>query len=293
MKNIEYQKLNNQELEKQKLVSEVRDFNRPFLIRNFSSITILFLTVASLSIGFYTGLFDAKRENLKLDINRFANQKKAIEDSIVTIKQVLDEYNEEMSDLEEENAVAAENEKKAKGELEKIINENSGLSKDFENIKNQNIADNQKIVELENLINKYEENSEQNIVRITTLNKNLQDKSELCNRLNDLQINNIGKIEVLNNSIESNFDRIIGTVLDDNNQPINEASILLKERTHGSYDKETNPIGEFSIKFLHDKQNQGRTFTIVVSKDGYETINGYVVVGSTIRIKLKKVSNNV
>lgn len=293
MSNLKYSQFNKEKLEKLKLASEVRDINRPFIIRYFSSIAVIFITSASLFMGFYTGLFDAKRENLELDIRRFQSEKTYLENSVDSLKSKLDNYTTHVNILEDESKQAKEEEKKVKEQLENSKNEQQKQIEAFEKIKGQSLEDKEKINQMSELINTYEKSSTQNISTINSLTNKLRKNSQSNFALEKYIKNNIGKVVVLNNTSETNFNAIYGQVVDENEIPIQGAKILFKKSSHGPYIKESDENGKFFIKFKYDNKNKGRTFPIIISKEGYVTVNGYIVVGSTVKIKIKKTPSNI
>nr|WP_321406497.1 hypothetical protein [uncultured Carboxylicivirga sp.] len=101
MKNIDYKNLDKSELEKRKLISEIKDYHKPFFIRNFASITVVILTLASLFVGFYTGLFDAKKEILELDVRKFEERKVLLSYTIDSLKESVQQISSQRDSVED------------------------------------------------------------------------------------------------------------------------------------------------------------------------------------------------
>ncbi len=93
----DYSKYDKTQLEKIKLQKEVEVLGQSFFKRNFGSIVALIIGVLSLSIGIYTGLFDVKRESLKLekenlerDVKDFKDEKVALQNETKHLKSTTD-----------------------------------------------------------------------------------------------------------------------------------------------------------------------------------------------------------
>lgn len=285
MNKTKYSNLSKEELEKLKLTTEIKAGNQHFIARNFSSIVVLILTCASLSVGIYTGLFKTQRATLELDIKNFQSEKDSLQSSVKKLKTKLEDYSTIVDDLEAEKIIANEEEKKAKDELANSKKEYQMQIEELENIEKEALADKEKVEQLTNLVRKYEKSSEQNISTINSLNNKLQEKNRETIVLQKRFKQKVGQIVVSSNDSEINYSAIIGQIVDENDNPIDNVVIRFKKRGEGYYKKESNENGQFKINFKSG--NKGRTFPVEISKDGFEKIKGYIVVGSTVKIKLK------
>jgi len=286
MNKSKYSNLSKDELEKLKLTTEIKAGSQPFLVRNFSSFVLLILTCASLSVGIYTGLFKTQRATLELDIKMFQSEKDSLQTSVKKLKTKLKDYSTIVDDLEADKNIANVEEKKAKEELVNSKKEHQIQIEEFKNIENEALADKEKVKQLTKLILTYEKSSEQNISTINSLNINLQEKNQDIIVLQKSIKQKIGQIVVNRNVSQINYNAIIGQIVDENEMPIEDAIINFKKHGEGSYKKGSNKNGQFSVHFKSG--NKGRTFPVEITKDGYEKIKGFIVVGSTVKIFLKK-----
>jgi hypothetical protein len=78
--------------QKRKLLLEIRQLERPWLKQIIYAPTFLptMIAVITLSLAFWTGLFDVKRERLLLDITRFETEKNSI---LAEKNNIIAEYN--------------------------------------------------------------------------------------------------------------------------------------------------------------------------------------------------------
>lgn len=85
-----YKKYETEDLEKIKLKREIAVLEQPFIKKQFGSIVALVIGIASVSIGIYTGLFDVRREVLKLEKDALAKDIRLFETEKVALKKQTD-----------------------------------------------------------------------------------------------------------------------------------------------------------------------------------------------------------
>lgn len=92
-----FQMMNKEELEAEKLRLDIRDMRQPWLVRNFQGIVALSVAMATIGLGFYSGLFDAERATLELqkerlqkDIEQFTELKDSLFKATEAIAKVND-----------------------------------------------------------------------------------------------------------------------------------------------------------------------------------------------------------
>ena len=80
-------------LEKKKLELEIKSLKRSIFVKNLPAFITLLIGLGSISIAYYTGFFDLKREKLSFEIAQFEQKKKEITLLVDSLQNKLD-YNE-------------------------------------------------------------------------------------------------------------------------------------------------------------------------------------------------------
>lgn len=130
------------ELESQKLVLEINEHKKGWISKNLTSLISIFLTafigIGTISIGFWTGYFDAERtknENKQFElseqIKEFEKRKENLIQSNLHISKQLNEIMQQKNTLLHENNLLGEEKSKLSSEAENLKNSVNKLSFDL------------------------------------------------------------------------------------------------------------------------------------------------------------------
>ena len=290
-----------EELEKLKLKAELKELNRPFFQKHVQVFSGLFIAVVSILAGLYTGFFDLQKvqmditkKELSLDIKKFEQKKKVLNDSIKHMSKVKDSlelgYNKIVKSYQHQNHIVDSLKAHSKAVLTKHINSLSlskKIKQDFQEY-------------LKNSVSKTEFSIHDSIWKSIF---DMQDKQvdELINlvatyekyaatyklwyeyRIEDMRV--VGQTDP---------EFILFSVADQFGEPLRDAIIEVKGLEGFSFDQSirSDKKGFGKILLIDPKTNkktmQFRPTLVKIYKKGYHTAVDVVVSGVAVHVRLAK-----